>query len=266
MKKHYILLLLLITFATANSQTKVITLRGSYFGYNLYVLNPLCSDGGFCVQEVLVNNSATKDEINSNSFEIDLSLLNLEIGDKVVVKIRHKKNCSPKIINTDDLSYPENFKFSSVKVKKGKLNFRIKGEPGVQPFEVQQFRWNKWNTIGEIDVIDTTKSNLYSYDIYPNYGINMFRIKKLNKRGEIVYSKKAKYRDPTKPEVFIKEHKIHNEIAFTDETEYEIYDLEGNFIKKGRNKYVDVTNLSKGKYWINYDNKTEQITKKENKN
>ena len=63
-------------------------------------------------------------------------------------------------------------------------------------------------------------------------------------------------------EVFITSLKVKDEILFTEETAYEIYDDIGNFIKDGYSLKVTVSDLPKGKYYINYDNKTELISKK----
>jgi hypothetical protein len=43
---------------------------------------------------------------------------------------------------------------------------------------------------------------------------------------------------------------------------YEIYDQYGNVVKKGSGNNVNVADLKKGLYYINYDNKTGEFTKK----
>ena len=85
------------TFATG-----VIVLEGNYQGKNLYVQNPFAGSGvGFCVQEVQVNGNVTTDEIASSAFEIDFRNLQLKLGDKVEVKIIHKDDCKPKVLNPE---------------------------------------------------------------------------------------------------------------------------------------------------------------------
>jgi hypothetical protein len=52
-------------------------------------------------------------------------------------------------------------------------------------------------------------------------------------------------------------------IEFSDDTRYEIFDMYGNVVLKGFGNEVDVQNLKKGTYYINYDNKTgDKFTKK----
>jgi hypothetical protein len=45
------------------------------------------------------------------------------------------------------------------------------------------------------------------------------------------------------------------------ETRYEIYDAYGNIVKKGIGSTVPCSNLLKGAYYINFDNKTEKFFK-----
>src|SRR3954471_6660023 len=86
------------------SQSNVIVLEGNYQGKNLYVQNPFGSGGvGFCVTEVKVNGNITTDEIPSSAFEIDMKPHKLNIGDKVEVKIFHKEDCKPKVLNPEVL-------------------------------------------------------------------------------------------------------------------------------------------------------------------
>ena len=46
------------------------------------------------------------------------------------------------------------------------------------------------------------------------------------------------------------------------ETMYEIYDQYGNIVKKGFGSKLDVSNLPKGGYFLNYDNKMGEFVKK----
>jgi hypothetical protein len=43
---------------------------------------------------------------------------------------------------------------------------------------------------------------------------------------------------------------------------FEIYDQYGNVVKRGYSKSVDVSNLPKGSYYLNFDNTMAEFTKK----
>ena len=68
-----------------------INIEGNFMGKNIFVTNPYKSSNnvGFCVTEVFVNGKLTTDEIQQSSFEIDLISLQLVVGQKVSIKIKH---------------------------------------------------------------------------------------------------------------------------------------------------------------------------------
>ena len=64
------------------------------------------------------------------------------------------------------------------------------------------------------------------------------------------------------PEVLLVKTTVDNQIDFSGETLYQIYDEKGVKMLSGTSASVDVSSLPSGKYWVNYDNKTELIKKK----
>lgn len=48
-----------------------------------------------CATEIKVNGKITTDEVNSSAFEIDLNAMNIKPGQKVVIEISHKSDCTP---------------------------------------------------------------------------------------------------------------------------------------------------------------------------
>jgi hypothetical protein len=256
-----IVTLFLLISVSAFCYSGEIVIKGNYYGFNLYVNNPSVGNG-FCVTKVLVNDIETKDEIQSNAFEIDLSLLNLKTGDPVTVVIKHKDDCKPEIVNPKALQKSENVAFSFAKIDKtGKLTWGITGEMPDDVFIVEQFRWNKWVKCAEVSTEDTTQKNTYAYEFVPHFGLNQFRIIRNDVNGNPVYSKVIKYTSRT-AEVNLESAKVSDKLVFTAETQYEIFDMKGNFISEGFGKEVDVSDLEKGKYWVNFDNKSLNFIRK----
>lgn len=239
-----------------------LALSGTYYGNNLVVLNPSMGTG-FCVTEVLVNGKTTKDEIRSNSFEIDFSLLELKVGDAVSIVIKHHDGCKPTIVNPLALTSRKEFSFVSIKFdRNGKLAWTIKGEAGEEPFFVEQFRWNKWIQVAEVRPTDTVRANSYQSDVNAHMGMNQFRVVKTDANGNPVYSKVTKYNNLKATEVELISSKITDKISFSAETMYELFDQNGNYLSGGVAKEVDASELGKGKYFLNYDTKSVTITKK----
>ena len=117
MMKKTLLAIFSLFISTACFSTGVIVLTGNYQGKNLYIQNPYGSGGvGFCVIEVLVNGNIATDEIASSAFEVDFKPHKLNVGDKVEIKIKHKEDCKPKVLNPEVLKPKSTFEIGRAHV------------------------------------------------------------------------------------------------------------------------------------------------------
>jgi len=259
------LIILLLSIASSVAMAGNIVLEGNYQGKNLYVKNAFAGTGvGFCVFEVTVNGSVTTDEWNSSAFEIDLSILDLDLGDQIVVVIKHKDDCpTPKVLNPEVLNPKSTYKTQSISVSSnGTLTWSTTDEAGVLTYVVEQYRWNKWVYVGEVEGAGRTgKTNSYSFQVTPHSGTNKFRVKQIDYTGVPRYSPAAEYTS-TVPVVTGASAKVDNDITFSAETMFEVYDIHGNIVKKGYSNKIDASNLKKGIYYLNYDNSTIEFMKK----
>ncbi len=233
---------------------QVIVIEGHYQGRDIYVQNPFSASGvGFCVYEVRVNGEATSDEINSSAFAVDLALHNLNIGDQINIQIAHKKGCDPIIINPEVLKPLSTFEMVDINVsEKGLLKWTTKNESGKLPFSIEQFRWNKWVKVGEVEGKGTATENRYEFKVVPNSGTNKVRVKQVDSKAKPRYSTSFKFESKV-PSVTFSPVKVKKEITFNRETLFEIYNMYGNMVAKGYANKIDVSNLEKGKYYLNYD-------------
>lgn len=258
------LLLALVALVSLSSYAGNIVIEGTYQGKNLYVRNDFAGSGvGFCAFEVTVNGNITTDEVNSSAFEIDLSIHDLKQGDRVVVVIKHKDDCGVKVLNPEVVKPRSTFETSSIAVgSDGVLKWSTTGESGVLTYVVEQFRWNKWVYVGEVEGKGMTKSaNSYSFKVTPHSGENKFRVKQVDYTGVPRYSPTATYVS-SQPIVAANPIKFEDHIDFTAETMFEVYDIHGNIVKKGYSNKMDGTNLKKGMYYLNFDNATIEVMKK----
>lgn len=261
MRKFILLFFSLLLTSSLFSGELVI--EGIYQGKNLYVMNPFSPSGvGYCIYEVSVNGQVSSDEINSSAFEIDLSVYQFNVGDKIIIRIKHKENCQPKILNAEVLKPKSTFETKSIKVTKdGYLEWTTTNESGSLPFIVEQYRWNKWVKVGEVEGKGTSGTNSYRVKVHPHSGSNRFRVKQVDYTKKPRYSKEVRYRcmDPV---VTYSPKKPSTEITFSRETMYEIYDFYGHIVLKGYGAKVDVSGLKKGEYFLNYDAVTVTFKKK----
>lgn len=265
MKKNLLAVIIFTLALTINGFAQsMILLEGTYQGKNVYVQNPFASNGvGFCVYEVRVNDQVTTDEIGSSAFEIDLRNFQLKVGDPVTIKIFHKEDCTPKVLNPEVLKPKSTFVTTSITVdcNTNLLKWTTTGEQGKLTFVIEQFRWNKWVKIGEVEGLGTAGPNNYSFAVVPHSGENQFRVKQVDYSGQARTSPVAKCTS-TKAEIKFYPVKAKDKITFEGgETMYEIYDQYGNIVKKGFGSTIDVTGLAKGGYFLNYDNKTAEFFK-----
>ena len=271
--KHFFAYLIVLILATDNikAQGNVIILEGHYQGKSLYVQNPFGPGGvGFCVTEIKVNGNITTDETNSSAFEIDLKQQKLNLGDKIEIKIFHKEGCKPKVLNPEVLKPRSSYEVVNMTIEKdGTLRWSTKSESGKLTFVIEQRRWNKWVKVGEVEGVGTSSINEYSFKIAPHSGKNEVRIRQTDYSGQPRVSKPVDFISDL-PDTEFGPPKTSKELSFnvkgkpdkSVETMYEIYDQYGNIVKKGFGSKVDVSNLPKGAYFINYDNRMGEFVKK----
>jgi hypothetical protein len=133
-------------------------------------------------------------------------------------------------------------------------------------YVIEQYRWNKWVVIGEVDGIGTSAANSYNFNLTPHSGENKIRIAQTDHTGRKRPSQAVTFANTTINEPEFNPKRVRDIIKFSAsgkpiETKYEIYDAYGNIVKKGVGSQVDCSNLKKGAYYINYDNKNEKFIK-----
>lgn len=235
----------------------VIVLEGNYQGKNLYVQNPFSEAGvGFCVFEVTVNDQIATDEINSSAFELDLNNFGLKLGDKVMVKVKHKDGCSPVILNPEVLKPKSTFEIVNQSIgSDGTYTWVATNETGELPYMVEQKRWNKWVKVGEVMGLGKPGENTYSFKVTPHSGENTFRVKQTDLTKRARYSVSVNYSDASVAAVTWGPAKPKEEIVFSKVTLFEVYDQYGNIVKRGYADRLEVASLKKDLYYLNYDNK-----------
>lgn len=260
MKRIITTLFLFILIST--SHAAILVIEGKYQNKNIYVQNAYGGSGvGYCTVEVKVNGNITTDEVNSSAFEIDLVALKLKYGDKVTIEIIHKDFCKPFVLNAQDLKSLPTFEILTMNISStGILKWTSKAESGPLPYIIEQFKWNKWVPVGEVNGVGTPDTHDYEFQVATHSGENKFRIKQIGLGSLPKYSKPITLSAMTeKPNYALT--KEYDALQFSCETAYELYDDYG-IIKKGYGKEIKIENLKKGKYYLCYDNQITEFEKK----
>lgn len=258
------IILLTLTLGTATGQDgEKVVVEGEYHEKNLYVNNPMSESGvGFCVNEVRVNGDISSDEWNSSAFEVDLANFNLEPGEEVIIEISHKDDCNPKVLNPNVLKPRATFNVEEIEVTDEELlKWKASNENGRLPYKIQQFKWNKWVTVGEIQGNGTPGEHEYSFEVNPVPGENRFRVKQEGMDGKEKVSSDAEYVS-SEPEIEYDYSRKEEEVSFSQETDYELYNMYGELVKKGFGKEVDLGNFEDGTYYLNYGGQTTEFKKR----
>jgi len=263
MKQFLFLIAYVIPFVVlADNGTLVI--EGKYQNKNIYVQNSFTSNGvGFCAYEVRVNGEPSTDEVNSSAFEIDLRNYDLHEGDPVNIQIFHKEGCAPKVLNPEVLKPRPTFSTVSITCSAtGMLTWTTTGETSSIAFVVEQFRWNKWVYVGEVQGIGTPSEHTYNFQTTFHSGENKFRVKQIGFGKEVKYSPEAKQTPSNTPAITFSQSNDSKKITLSGESMYEMFDAYGNIVLKGFGKELDISGFEKGVYFLCFDNKIEQVNRK----
>lgn len=252
-----IIIVILIFFAGIKALASEMLLKGIYQGKDLYIMNPMLDAGEeYCVFEVLINNEKYNEVINSSAFRISLDYAGLQYGQEYVVTIRHHEFCTPKLVNPEVLKPLCTYEIASHELGYDNvLRFITANESGKLTFYIEEFRWGKWIEIGQIPGEGGPGSRSYSIKTYPFNGENRFRIYQIDHLKRKVYSDEIVYPINKEPiRIMTKLSGVSKEIVFSDNTSYEVINEFGEELISGVGNIVNVSRLTKGQYFLNYEN------------
>lgn len=255
--KTKLLILLVVLFVAFQAKAGEITLSGVYLGKNLYVQNPFIVEKmKYCTESVFVNGKQVITNPKNSSFEIDLS--KNVINAPVVIKIVHSDGCKPKIINPSVIKASSTFQFTGFTVEPTLIRWSSKGEAAASAFYVEKFENNNWRNLRTVNAQNAVG---YAVEAKHTAGVNKYRIKYVENNGKSLYTQPIDFTATSESVRFFPKN-VTNKIYFTSETTYEILDLKGTSIKKGKSKEIDATGIRRGVYYLNFDGKTERFLKK----
>lgn len=233
-------------------------LEGKYAGKNIVVINPSVNED-FCISQVWVNGKNIEFTKHSNSFEIPLHGF---ILDQIVsIQIHHLSDCEPIIVNQYDLIKQREFSLKSFNFNKKTrlLSWEIKELDSLKSYFIEQYLFGKWEKVKELGTPQEMAFNTFPPVV--TSGTNFFRMKEVDAEGKNLISPVIKVKIPNRY-IEIKKFKVTKELEFNDVTHYEIFTENGFFVKSGTAKTVDVSELNRGVYFVNYDGMQATFIKK----
>ena len=127
-------------------------------------------------------------------------------------------------------------------------------------FEI--FRWNKWVKIDSASIKEPADTCLQK-NLRLHSGLNAIRIRIADSvTGKTIsLSENIRVNNGKETErcVFARVCGRSDSLQLTTVTMWEIYDSQGNKVRAGTSNYIPVLGLPKGRYYLNYDNKTAEF-------
>lgn len=242
------------------------SIEGQFQGKSIYVQNPIDEDGfGYCINRITLNSEVIPVDVHASAFQIDLGEYNMKIGDDVVLLFEHEPGCRAKILNPEALRPKSTFVIQEIAcTESGVLTWSTTEESGKLNFLVEQYKWNKWVVIGEVNGVGTSGLNVYTFNVVPHSGENIIRVSQIDNTSKKRTSQSITFKSTLIGTAKLSVSKEEKTISFlldgvNTKTKYEIFDAYGNIVKKGYNATVDYSNLKPGVYHVNYDNKNDKI-------
>ena len=145
------------------------------------------------------------------------------------------------------------------------LQWETENEKGILDYDIEQFKWNNWESVGQVRGKGLEKSNIYSFKVSPHSGENKFRVTQTDNSGEKRISQEI-IQESDIEKYTMSPSRVRDYIFFYSagelkKTRFEVFDAFGNLLKVGLSNNVDCRNIVNGIYYMNYDNKTEKFLK-----
>jgi hypothetical protein len=150
--------------------------------------------------------------------------------------------------------YSQDIKIDSLSFdKSGQIKWMALNEKADTKFDIEEFRWNKWEILGQVDG-KGSGNNSYSFLADTTCGIYTIRIK-----VGTYNSKAVNYPHPVKINVTGGCTKPY--VKFGHKTKFEVWDQYGKKIISGCDSIINIKDLKKGNYFLNCGNKLTEFNK-----
>jgi len=177
------------------SHAGILNLSGIYLGKNIYVQNSFAANmKDFCCNDVYLNDVKLVMNVKTSAFEIDLS--HLKLYEPLTIKITHKDDCVPKILNPQVIRASSSFQYVTFNVDEKHIKWTTKGEKKQSKFYIEYLIKDTWKSILEVSGKGSILHNEYLSEIKHQAGLNKYRVKYLESDGQISYSESMNFKYP----------------------------------------------------------------------
>ncbi len=253
--KRFMTLVFVSVFAL-NLFSAEVEFGGTFYEQNAYIKNPTLGSG-FCINEVLINGNKANVEVNTGVVVVDFAANGLKFCDKFNMLVRYSGDSKPELINPKAFVASSTFDLVSAKIEPAgnafNLVLSIKSEAAPLPFYVELYKSDKWVVCGVFQGKGGSAEKTYSIPFSGLVGENKIRVYQVDSDGMKEREKEVAVMSPKTSAVVVKKIVSGKEILFSGVTEYKVVDASGNTKLHGMSDVVDISSLTKGMYFLVYE-------------
>ncbi|HSH67248.1 MAG TPA: hypothetical protein VLB84_15990 [Bacteroidia bacterium] len=145
--------------------------------------------------------------------------------------------------------------------EEGFVCWTAKEEHGSLPYIVEQYIFDKWVPVGQINGIGTPTANSYSVPVTLNSGENKFRVRQKGYDKMSRFSNSISYYSKKLP-VSYDVSSDNQTLVFSADTYFIIYNPYGAVMKQGYGNSLNISDYPTGYYCLIYDNRLGGFEKK----
>jgi len=248
-----LLILKINGFSQEDDKMKCLVLSGTYQGENIFLRNPTNDNGvGYAIKSIKVNNELTTTDISNSAIELVLN--EFSISDSVFVQIQYTTLEVPVWINSKCLLPRTTTTFTKIAIQdENTLTWSTENENFICDFKIEQYRWNRWITVGYKRGIGGTEAHNYSFEVsaFIHSNENTFRVKQVGFKNKQIKSENFKLISSLKV-IDISTHNAYCNFYFPNLSIFLVFNTDGEIIQKG---YSEKVSLPRGGfYFINFNN------------
>lgn len=233
--------------------------KGFYHGRNVFIRNPyLESEKKFCIESIYLNGKKVTDSPNISAYE--LSMENLALDERVVIRIVHHGACKPQLINPEVIQEDLSFSWVNFYVNEESIIWVTSKEDRDAKYFVERELEGDWEIIDTVATKGGIFINQHSLEIDHNKGGNTYRISYLKPNGQMEISDSF-YFFSDKREI---SHVVDTDnwvIEFTEEVGYQLLNENGRILLTGKGVSCNIRKLPRGTYILKYEGTEHEIEK-----
>lgn len=155
-------------------------------------------------------------------------------------------------------SFSQDLEFTAMKfnLTDSVLSIRLNQALHPDTIELQQYRWNRWMGADIVEIEDPNEA-LYRIKVNPGFGEAKFRVIIGPDTSSAVRARYGCYKD-----VDFWPKRVNRYLHFSQVTDYEIFDANGDMLKSGTDSIADLRYFKTGVYYVNYCNASGKFLKR----